>query len=447
MNSELEFDPLFAEYREHLGSVMGRHDAALEACGFDGVVIHAGTLHPVFLDDQCYPFKLNPHFRLWIPDLADPESVIVYRPGEKPRLLHFRPVDFWHKVPEAPSDPWTEHFDIIPVADGREIRRHMGHDLSNTVFVGEPKARAQAWGIETCNPQPLIDRLDYARSLKTDYELSCLRRASRRAVLGHRAAEYAFRARSSALDIHLAYLKAVRHAEHELPYSSIVALNENCAVLHYQFVDKDPPDEGRWNSFLIDAGATYRGYAADITRSYAADDQDFQDLIDALNRAQLDLCDQVSHGVDFKDLQTQTHRKVADILSTTGVVRLDPEAVFEKGLTRTFFPHGLGHFLGLQVHDVGGFLVDPEGNRSPPPQSEPYLRLTRRLEPRQVLTIEPGVYFIDSLLERLRATPASRHVDWTMVDALIPFGGARVEDNVAVAESGHENLTRNAFAD
>ena len=91
-------------------------------------------------------------------------------------------------------------------------------------------------------------------ALKTDYELNCLRRANRCAALGHRAAEKAFRAHRSTLDIHLAYLAAIRHAEHELPYSSIVALNENCAVLHYQFLDRNPPTGGQWLSFLIDAG-------------------------------------------------------------------------------------------------------------------------------------------------------------------------------------------------
>jgi Xaa-Pro dipeptidase len=106
----------------------------------------------------------------------------------------------------------------------------------------------------------------------------------------------------------------------------------------------------------------------------------------------------------------------------------------------------LGHLLGLQVHDVGGFKSRADGEPIPRPVGHPALRLTRALETGMVVTVEPGLYFIDSLLDRLRAGTQARHVNWALVDALRPYGGIRIEDNVAVGEASGENLTRTAFA-
>ena len=110
-------------------------------------------------------------------------------------------------------------------------------------------------------------------------------------------------------------------------------------------------------------------------------------------------------------------------------------------------PHGIGHLLGIQVHDVAGFMENENGTTIDPPSGHPYLRLTRVLEEDMVLTIEPGLYIIDMLLDNLRGTPAESLVNWSAVDALRPFGGIRIEDNVRVLSDGCENLTRDAFAE
>jgi Xaa-Pro dipeptidase len=102
----------------------------------------------------------------------------------------------------------------------------------------------------------------------------------------------------------------------------------------------------------------------------------------------------------------------------------------------------LGHQLGLQVHDVAGRQADPEGTLAPPPGAHPFLRNTRRIEPGQVLTVEPGLYFIPMLLERFRAGEHSGRFNWPLIDALVPFGGIRIEDNLLITATGPRNLTR-----
>jgi Xaa-Pro dipeptidase len=116
-----------------------------------------------------------------------------------------------------------------------------------------------------------------------------------------------------------------------------------------------------------------------------------------------------------------------------------------SGITRSFLPHGLGHLLGLQVHDAGGHLADTAGRRREPPRGDPFLRLTRTLSPGMVVTIEPGLYFIPALLRAMLAKHEA-HVSRAMIERLLPFGGIRIEDNVAVTADGHRNLTREAFA-
>jgi Xaa-Pro dipeptidase len=124
---------------------------------------------------------------------------------------------------------------------------------------------------------------------------------------------------------------------------------------------------------------------------------------------------------------------------------MDPGQMLETGLTSTFFPHGLGHPIGLQVHDVAGF-TDEAGQLIPRPAGHPYLRMTRTLEPGMVVTIEPGLYFIPTLLAKLKASPQGKAVDWRKVEHLATFGGVRIEDEVHCTDGAPENLSRDAFA-
>ena len=149
-------------------------------------------------------------------------------------------------------------------------------------------------------------------------------------------------------------------------------------------------------------------------------------------------------GRPWAELHHEAHLALSGVLKDEKVINLSPEEAVDTGLSRVFFPHGLGHFLGIQVHDVGGHLADPDGRRAPPPKAHPMLRSTRTLEPGHVLTVEPGVYFINMLLDRWRHGKQARRaaINWDAVDALTPYGGVRIEDNVLVTETGPRNLTR-----
>ncbi len=134
------------------------------------------------------------------------------------------------------------------------------------------------------------------------------------------------------------------------------------------------------------------------------------------------------------------HRLLGELLVESELVSGSAEAAVEGGITRAFCPHGLGHSLGVQVHDVAG-RTTRDGTPLPPPIQHPALRLTRELEAGMVVTIEPGLYIIPMLLEPLEADPTGRHVNCALVERLAPHGGIRLEDNVAVTTDTARNLT------
>jgi Xaa-Pro dipeptidase len=210
--------------------------------------------------------------------------------------------------------------------------------------------------------------------------------------------------------------------------------------LHYTDLATDAPPKAR--SFLIDAGASFNGYAADITRTYAQENGVFSDLIESMHQITQQCVSELKPGVSYVQIHNSAYLQIAALLRDTGIVNLAADDVVEAGIVSTFFPHGIGHFLGLQVHDVAGYVSDDRGTPSPAPQAHPFLRLTRNIEARQVFTIEPGLYFIDSLLADLKSSQQSKYINWNVVDSLRPFGGIRIEDNIIVHRDKNENMTR-----
>lgn len=431
-------------YPEHLRTMMRRAEGALAATGFDALLIHSGRPPTQFLDDQSYPYKVDPHFKAWVPVLDNPDCVLVFAPGSAPRLLFSQPNDYWHKPASLPREPWADAIEVIATPNPAAAAEDWTRPGRRVAFIG-PADCLPAEANATLNDPDLLTRLHYERAVKTPYELACMRRASELGARGHLAALSAFRRGASEYEAHMQYLEACAQREEEMPYNNIVAYNEHAAVLHYQHLERRPPPHLR--SLLIDAGAQYRGYASDITRTYSAAPGRFAELIEALNAAQLRLCAEIVPGKDYREVHLSAHRMLGDVLHSAGLIRLAGEAAVQERLTTVFFPHGIGHLLGLQVHDVGGVMSDSAGGERRRPEGHPYLRLTRMLEPGVVVTVEPGLYLIDSLLRAAQDDGRRAHIDWALVEELRPCGGIRIEDNVAAtAGAAPENLTRDAFA-
>ncbi|MET0385192.1 MAG: Xaa-Pro dipeptidase [Polyangiales bacterium] len=425
---------LTQRYQEHLAALERDYARVLGAAGYDAVVIHSGSaqLRCPF-DDQYWPVRITPHFQHWLP-LPAADSALVIRPGKRPKLVWTEENNFWEKPEPFRDDFWQGSFDIVRV----DSRDKLANELPTAGRVASVGEAAAPFGRDAKN-QALTAELDQLRTRKSSYEELCLVEANRRAAAGHAALAAAFRSGdASEFELHLLFLRATEQDDGETPYKNIVALGENAATLHHISYRKTAAQHADGQSLLVDAGASFLGYGSDITRTHvkgkSAAASAFAGLVRGVEQLQARLCRDVRVGDPYEQLHDRAHDYVAATLRETGVVKISDAESVSRGITRAFFPHGLGHSLGLQTHDVGCASVAPRADN-------PFLRNTSAIEARQCFTIEPGVYFIDSLLAPLRQGPHASAIDWRLVDQLKPLGGVRIEDDLVVV--GNSEITRN----
>lgn len=419
-------------YAAHVATLRDLMSRALAEAGFDGLLIHSGTPKKrSAFDDQYFPLRPTPELQRWAP-LMDEGAFLLVVPGETPVLTWPENKSFWER-PAAPEATFFEEHLVVRREDTPVLPAG-----KRIAFVGEDETTAAKLGLaDVRNPKALLVALDATRTTKTPYEIACLAEANRRAAWGHEALRRAFASGDkSELDLHLMYLGSTRQDDQETPYKNIVAAGRNAAILHHVSYGRDA---AKAESLLVDAGATCMGYCSDITRTWArprgAAGETFTGLVVAMEAMQKRLVDAVRIGMPYEELHDESHRQLAAMLVEAGIAKGSAEEIDQRGVSRAFYPHGLGHSLGLQTHDVGCAVVTPRADN-------PFLRNTSKIEEGQVFTIEPGLYFIDGLLAGLRRKPEASLVDWNLVEALAPFGGIRIEDDLVVLERGVRNLTR-----
>jgi len=283
------------------------------------------------------------------------------------------------------------------------------------------------------------------RVLKTDAELEVMRYASKIAAAAHmevmkkiHANMYEYQMES--LFRHISYYTGgCRH----LSYTCIAASGENAAVLHYGHANA--PNAKLINDgdiCVFDMGPEYNCYASDVTCSFPANGKftpQQRITYNAVFKANQAVFKAAKPGVRWTDMHILSERVILTELKAAGLLVGDVEEMVQKRMGAVFMPHGLGHLLGLDVHDVGGYLGDAEPRSTLPGLKS--LRTTRTLKERMVITIEPGCYYIDFLLDRALADPQlAPHI---VADKLKEFrnsGGVRIEDDVVIWEKGNENM-------
>jgi Xaa-Pro dipeptidase len=419
-------------YPEHVRHLQAAAEAALAQHQLEALVLCSGAHQSKNrFDDQSWPLSPTPAFAHWCP-LVEPDAFVIVRAGRTPTLVRTVTDDFWETTAPPESEHFWPVFDVVTIGPG-----HAGDVLPGgrvAVITRDPGSAPPG----EVNPPALLASLDAIRTRKTPYEIECLAVAEARAVRGHRKTEQLFAAGPvSELEIHLAYLAATEQDDPAAPYKGIVAIGAHAAVLHYIAYQRTKISGD--TSLLVDAGAKCNGYGSDITRTYARGHSRFAELLTRIDRMQQQICARIKPGMAYEELHDDSHRLLADVLREAGIAKGSTGELVERGITRALFPHGLGHSLGVCVHDVGMKL------RAPRPENK-FLRNTSTIEVGQVFTIEPGIYIIDALLAPLRDDERARLLDWKAIDELRPFGGIRIEDNVLVEQNGIRNLTREAFA-
>lgn len=455
-------DPLLpsaARCREALVARRARLAAAWAAddgLGDGLVVVPAGLLLPVEGSDQHYGFRAHDD-HTYLAGCRVPAQVLVHDPVSEHAWTLFAFVAsqedrVWHGDSEtleaqgerlgiedvrplAELGPWLGdragrpavllgNHDILEIPSGYELHPEQ---LGVLAFDADLSGRAQA-------------RVEASRRVKDDVELMLMRAAAAATHAGHLHGMRGARAgwTERALQVEIEY--AFERAGAERPaYGSIAVAGANCAVLHATPGARELADG---DLVLVDAGAEVHGYDCDVTRTWpvaSAFTAEQGDLYAMLLEVQQAAVAGVRAGVEYKDLHMQASRGIAAGLVDFGLLKGAPDDLVDRDAHALFFPHGLGHLIGLATHDVGGWPAGRERSERP---GLKFLRIDLELEAGNVVTIEPGVYFVRALLEdpELRHEH-HEHVAWDRVDRMLDFGGFRIEDTVLATADGHEVLT------
>ncbi|ODQ82018.1 hypothetical protein BABINDRAFT_33077 [Babjeviella inositovora NRRL Y-12698] len=284
--------------------------------------------------------------------------------------------------------------------------------------------------------------LDESRLLKDDYELALMRHAAAITDNSHLAVMSALPVEKNEGHIHAEFIyHSMRQGSKHQSYSPVCCAGPHASTLHYIINDADIVDQ---KTVLIDAGAEWSNYASDVTRCFPVDGHWTKEHLE-IYEAVLDMQSQtmalIKPGVSWDDLHLLAHRVLIQHFLKLGIFKAEfsEQQLFDSGVSDAFFPHGLGHLLGMDTHDVGG-----RPNSEDPHPKLKGLRLRRTLQAGMVLTDEPGIYFSPFLLEDTLKEDGEmiKYINRDVVDKYWYIGGVRIEDDLLITETGYENFTK-----
>ncbi len=405
----------------------------MEAAGDDSIMILPASLERIRNRDTHYPYRQDSDL-LYLTGFPEPEAVLVLVPGRAhgETILFCRERDRDREAWDGPrfgtegaveafgvddAYPISDLDDILPgLLEGRtRVYYHFGRDaefdLKLIGWVNRVRAMMKMGSRPPHEFLELGHLLDELRLFKDRDELRMMQRAADISVAAHQAAMRAVRPGMHEYELQ-AELERVFRANDAVPaYSSIVGAGANACVLHY-VANNGPVQDG--DLVLIDAGAEYRGYAADITRTFpvngrfSKEQRLLHDLVGDAHAAALALA---LPGTPYEGGHLAATTVLTEGLLRLGLLKGTLEKNLAAGSCKRFYPHKTGHWIGLDVHDVGDYRIEGE---------------SRLLEPGMVFTIEPGLY--------VRADDTSVAARWRGI-------GIRTEDDIAVTRDGHKVLT------
>ncbi len=400
------------------------------AWGLTDEIVLVGAGEPISMpggQDQTYPFLSHSEYIY----LADRECV--------GGVVAFDPMAGWTDfVPDVTEDErvWEGRTDVdgTPLSGlAAWLAARRGRKVAMLGVALHDVAADAAATAET------RERLQQTIRLKDEVELERMRRAAAATAAGFALVRTLIRPgvteRELQVDLELEFL---RRGATRTAFGTIVGAGSNSGVLHFS------PGARRvagGDCVLIDAGAEVDRYAADVTRAYQAGTPGgfFRELYQAVLDGQVKGVQRCRAGAEWRDVHLAVARDLAEGLVGLGILRGSPDSLVEQDAHALFFPHGLGHLVGLGVRDASGYLP---GRKRSTRFGLAFLRCDFPLQPGHVITVEPGLYFIPALLnDPARRARYRDAVNWAKVDTLLGFGGIRIEDDVLVTTGDPDVLT------
>jgi len=284
------------------------------------------------------------------------------------------------------------------------------------------------------------EAIQACRVVKDNYEIAMIRHANIVSSYAHSRVLALVKRAKNERELNAVFVMHC-HANgcREQAYGCVCAGGSNASTLHY--VHNDMPLEGRLN-LLLDAGCEYMCYCSDITRTFPLNGKwtkESKQIYELVLLMQSECMKMIKAGVMWEDVHRRAHIVAAEGLQKLGILNkgLSIDQIMDRRVTTRFFPHGLGHYLGMDTHDVGG-----NANYNDENEMFKYLRIRGKLPVNSVVTNEPGIYFRQYPLEQeLKDGKWDDVIDQAVLKRYWDVGGVRIEDDIWVKEDGCENLT------
>ncbi|KAL4923200.1 aminopeptidase P family protein [Aspergillus undulatus] len=427
----------------------------LKALGHGGGAIYLEAQKTRLIEDsdEPVPFRQRRPF-FYLSGCLLPDASLIYNIDSDQLTLFIPPISpddvIWSGLPLSSAEA-HERYDVDKVLGTPEVNATLSaiaasNGNKNTAFaIAEQISEGIKFdGFSETNLNVLKGVIEKTRVVKDNYEIALLRKANEISAKGHIAAIKAAKTASNEREIQAAFIATcIANGAPEQSYHPIVACGKNGATLHYQKNDEsliDPATQRKKDNVLIDAGGEFRTYCADITRAFPLNGKflpETRQIYEIVLQMQLECIDMLKEGVQWEDVHAYAHRIAIKGLLKLGILRGSEDELFDKRISVAFFPHGLGHYLGMDTHDTGG-----NPNYGDTDSMFRYLRTRGRLPAGSVITVEPGIYFCRFIIEPfLKNADLQKYIDVDTLDRYWVVGGVRIEDNVHITKDGHENLT------
>ncbi|ODV77163.1 X-Pro dipeptidase [Suhomyces tanzawaensis NRRL Y-17324] len=393
--------------------------------------------------DQTKPMRQNRYF-YYLSGVDIPGSHVLFL-GKKDHLTIYLPnIDYedvmWSGMPLSLEEA-AKKFDadeVKYVSDLEADLKAVGSEILTT-DINDFNKKFSTFLSE--GNKDFFYALDESRLIKDEYEIELMREAARITDNCHLAVMSAIPIETNETHIHAEFTyHALRQGSKHHAYDPICCSGPSCSTLHY--VKNDDEIEPTKKSILIDAGAEWSCYAADVTRCFPINGdwtKEHLEIYNAVLKMQQVTMAMIKPGASWDDIHLQAHKVLIEEFLKLGIFKSEFSAqeLFDSKVSARFFPHGLGHLLGMDTHDVGGYP-----NYEDPDPLLQYLRLRRPLLKGMVLTDEPGIYFSPFLLEdTLKDETKVKYINKDVLDKYWYIGGVRIEDDLLITEDGFENLT------
>ncbi|MBP1622689.1 MAG: Xaa-Pro aminopeptidase [Acidobacteria bacterium] len=425
----------------------------------NGVILWMGhVLQPRNYAGETYPFRQNSHF-LYYTGLSHPEMAMLSFPEKDHDILFAGSEDIddivWSGSRPSPADfagdagieevediSRLEYYTKNLRAHGTKIHYLPPFQYSSLFRVSQLLKMGTAKVVAGAS-RLLIEQVAIQRSIKSDVEIAEIEEALTVTDEMHRACMAAARPGMRESKIAAMIQAIALSSNRQQAFTPIVTVHGE--VLHNHSYDNVL---ARGQLLLNDSGAESAGfYASDITRTCPVSGRFTglqAEIYQIVLRMQLGAIDMIKPGVTYRDVHLDACRLMVEELRGVGVMRGNPSNAVEAGAHALFFPHGIGHMMGLDVHDMedlGDIVGYVKREKRSGQFGLNFLRLSRPLEPGFVLTVEPGIYFIPALIERwLQKGLHNEFINYDKLEPFRKFGGIRIEDDVLVTQDGSRVL-------